>query len=303
MKCNECYDWLSQHIDGELGQEESKMVAEHLSCCQNCRDEYEALSAAKRAVQAIPEHIPPEEFTRAWKAMIAREMSDNPPIVRKRRLQHRARVFMGLGAAAAALLMVVLVSPAKDEFQLDMEQQAKATASIGMPSMAATPVPEVTSPGENEPFAATPAPESVEPRAGESPAIIDLQPENTPAAPSAQPNPEATQVQLPEAAASAPGKQQPTPKVQQGGQGDPDAVIKDNTPAKTVSVSTGTPVNKVKVMLGDDVSAPISGTSITVIVNASNAGKVNSVISQLGGGQTVQEGDTAVFNCGEADYS
>jgi len=51
-------DWLSAYLDGELKGGRLQRVEEHLSGCEACRDELEAL----RGLSALLQNVPPAEF-------------------------------------------------------------------------------------------------------------------------------------------------------------------------------------------------------------------------------------------------
>ncbi len=51
MKCVECQEMISSEVDGELEEMQSLPVMRHLVVCNDCRDEYNALSALKALIR------------------------------------------------------------------------------------------------------------------------------------------------------------------------------------------------------------------------------------------------------------
>lgn len=306
MKCNECRDWLNQHIDDELNPEQSARVTEHLESCPECREEYTALLAAKQAVGKLPEYLPPPEFTQAWKAAIAQEATGKAAPGKNWWRAGWFKAVAGIGVAAAALVLVFTTGPYAKEFQR-AEQRINPTPAPTMDEVASAiqetdnvevPVspPPVDIHGESGISSTMPGSEETEPEVALTPRTT--QPAGTEPEPQPSVAPDTAGQNEPVATPAPQPTQQPDESQIHDGE-----IQGGKDEGKTVTVNVDRPVNEVADILRANVPATPIGNTIQVKVSEANIGAINSAISQLGGSQSAQINDTVVFVCKEADVS
>jgi anti-sigma factor RsiW len=90
MKAHGEDELISAYLDGELGEEETQALREHISACPSCRAEHAGLRATKSLLARAPRRaMPPElmaqleaRLTRpSWKRMLDRIMPPLPVLV------------------------------------------------------------------------------------------------------------------------------------------------------------------------------------------------------------------------------
>lgn len=70
MNCNWTDARMSSYLDGELDGAEMRKVRAHVDSCENCRVEFEALKAAKTAIEELPVYELPDGFEEALVAKV-----------------------------------------------------------------------------------------------------------------------------------------------------------------------------------------------------------------------------------------
>jgi anti-sigma factor RsiW len=104
-------DLLDHLIDGRLTGREAARVADHLSGCEECRDELEAITSLRVAGRELPREIAPSRDL--WEGIAGRIADSGRPAdvvdisARRATLERRSR---WIPLAAAAVLLVVLSS-------------------------------------------------------------------------------------------------------------------------------------------------------------------------------------------------
>ena len=157
MECTDIRRHLSEYIDNECPEEIRLAVASHLDVCDDCRREYEQLSALSRRIRELPRQELPFDFSAVMAEKLREEEKRNPrrkPIYKRgwaRALELCAclalvlglaglgsRVFKGAGADMAAPS-----SPAYYEdyansmvMQADEEAEEAVVAEAEMPEEA-----------------------------------------------------------------------------------------------------------------------------------------------------------------------
>src|SRR5436305_10098173 len=80
MRCGAVQRELSAFMDGELGLDQSQVVADHLAECATCAEDYRALRQLVHWTSLIPEVDPPPQFPR--RIMAAALAADAAPPAR-----------------------------------------------------------------------------------------------------------------------------------------------------------------------------------------------------------------------------
>lgn len=108
--CSLLRDDLKAYLDGELPCLRRWAVRRHLSRCESCRREAQAIEQISRRLRAVPT----EEFPAALRARILANLPDAPPAPAPSRLaasRWRPQPMVTWGAAAALLLTALLIYP------------------------------------------------------------------------------------------------------------------------------------------------------------------------------------------------
>jgi anti-sigma factor RsiW len=119
-RCQESVPLLGPLIDGELAQEDSAWLAEHVSCCKNCSARKALLEAQRDAVrEAVVARAASADLSGLADAVMARVRNDRAP-ARVLRLRvwgtetwraHRTSISAVAGLAVAASLALVALLP------------------------------------------------------------------------------------------------------------------------------------------------------------------------------------------------
>lgn len=111
MKCDLPRELLSGYLDGELDQEQTRMVEEHLKVCKVCRNELEELKQLDGYVRKVEVEEPSREFL----FTVNRRVVDR--IKKRRRVSFFRFAPVLVPVAVAALVLIVLVrSPEQTQF-------------------------------------------------------------------------------------------------------------------------------------------------------------------------------------------
>lgn len=62
MNCNEIKDLMSSYVDGELSENEKKLVEEHINSCDDCKKEIESYKQLIKIIKDLPEEEPPKGY-------------------------------------------------------------------------------------------------------------------------------------------------------------------------------------------------------------------------------------------------
>lgn len=157
MECTDIRRHLSEYIDNECPEEIRLAVASHLDVCDDCRREYEQLSALSRRIRELPRQELPFDFSAVMAEKLREEEKRNPrrkPIYKRgwaRALELCAclalvlglaglgsRVFKGAGADMAAPSSPAYYEDYADSMvmQADEEAEEAVVAEASMPEEA-----------------------------------------------------------------------------------------------------------------------------------------------------------------------
>ncbi len=113
---------LTALVDGALSPAERAAVEAHLSGCDACRAEREALARAVTALAAVPPPAPPRPgFEQRFYARLAREAPRRRPLL-ERLAAHPLRWLVPATGLAAALAVAVGVERSRTRSDLEMAQ-------------------------------------------------------------------------------------------------------------------------------------------------------------------------------------
>ncbi|MDF2676790.1 MAG: hypothetical protein K0Q97_1101, partial [Bacillota bacterium] len=62
MNCNEIKDLMSSYVDGELSENEKKLVEVHINICDDCKKELESYQQLIKIIKDLPEEEPPKGY-------------------------------------------------------------------------------------------------------------------------------------------------------------------------------------------------------------------------------------------------
>jgi hypothetical protein len=102
--CEQTSGELVAFLDGELGEEERRPVADHVATCLPCRREIERLTAVQRLVTTLPRIEPSATFADDFWRRVAAEPT---PITSRRRRGSALRWAIPALAAAAVLALAL----------------------------------------------------------------------------------------------------------------------------------------------------------------------------------------------------
>lgn len=102
MSCDEIYELISLHIDGETTPEQEQMLAAHLAECERCRDLLRAYEDIQSGVAELASD-PPERFAEGVMYRVAQEAGGNGGKKRRFAFGHAT----AFAAVAAALVILV----------------------------------------------------------------------------------------------------------------------------------------------------------------------------------------------------
>ena len=128
MECQSCSDALTALIDGELSNDESRQIRDHLAVCLECESEYESLFQSSLMLERLPSIQPEDQL---W----ARIDSDIGalPVPRRWVIPFLDQFFVrrwipvsALGGVLVVVMTVLLwspVDPVQDQFTHYMEER------------------------------------------------------------------------------------------------------------------------------------------------------------------------------------
>ncbi len=96
MKCEEALERMMKALDGELPDEERRVLEAHLEVCDHCRVQWEQLQAAEAVLCSAPILSPPPGFVGRVMAQVDRRRA-------------RRRAFFGSLALAAGTALVLFI--------------------------------------------------------------------------------------------------------------------------------------------------------------------------------------------------
>lgn len=99
MDCERYIDLMFQKIDGDISEDDDKLLSEHLDKCESCRNEFSELMRVEHALNNIPEFDVPDTFAGA----VISEIKKNPSGKKKRGY----RPYFSLAAACIVLVVVL----------------------------------------------------------------------------------------------------------------------------------------------------------------------------------------------------
>lgn len=119
MQCSKWDEFMSLRLDGLLSPDQQQQLQAHLADCQNCREQWAALSALSVRLKAEPPAVPAFGFTARVTARL------------EQREARRRRLYSGIGvcvgslalwtvAALAVLLLFSLWQPALRAIVVDV---------------------------------------------------------------------------------------------------------------------------------------------------------------------------------------
>ena len=83
MKCAECHELLSGHVDGELMAAESQNVRDHVAECAECARELEMLERTSTLLrQRLVRHSAPDVLKARIRSALAQPDAFDPPVRR-----------------------------------------------------------------------------------------------------------------------------------------------------------------------------------------------------------------------------
>ena len=119
MNCNEVRDNLSLYIDGELSEDEKKLMDEHFKTCSDCSKELEEYKKMIKTLRELPKEEPPVGYCKRLKDKLLNakqaKMSDVSEISEIKGHEKLSKVkvnrfrWVKYAGIAAALVVVVLV--------------------------------------------------------------------------------------------------------------------------------------------------------------------------------------------------
>ncbi len=114
-------DEIQQLLDGRLSDEHRTALEEHLTACESCRREREAISAVRAAARRAlgPREVPPE-VSQAIRRALDRETPAPTPV------RSRARLALAAGLLAAALAVILILLPRKPSAPAAVEADFEA---------------------------------------------------------------------------------------------------------------------------------------------------------------------------------
>ena len=102
MKCAECRELLSGHVDNELMTNESQDVDAHLATCAECAREHEMLAATSQLLkQGLVRHSAPDVLKARIRNALAQPDAFEPPAPKRKSSQ-----WIRLAAACAAVAVI-----------------------------------------------------------------------------------------------------------------------------------------------------------------------------------------------------
>lgn len=106
MNCKTVQNQLSAYLDRELSGNELLIIRRHLSECQACREEEEALRTLKHFLIQTPAPEPPADLAdRLCAAVLAADRKEVRAEVPSRRLRFRTSLFTFAGVAACSMVV------------------------------------------------------------------------------------------------------------------------------------------------------------------------------------------------------
>jgi hypothetical protein len=121
MKCDLPRELLSGYLDGELDQEQTRMVEEHLKVCKVCRNELEELKQLDGYVRTVEVEEPSREFL----FTVNRRIVDR--IKKRRRVSFFRFAPVLVPVAVAALVLIVLVRTPERTQYVDIDHLVRFT--------------------------------------------------------------------------------------------------------------------------------------------------------------------------------
>jgi anti-sigma factor RsiW len=131
--CEQTSGELVAFLDGELGAEERRTVADHLATCLTCRREMEHLTSVQRMVDTLPRIEPSASFADDFWRRVAAEPT---PIASRRRRGSVLRWAIP-ALAAAAVLAFALRSQLETPSSLPAAPRTRVAAAPAAPAKVA----------------------------------------------------------------------------------------------------------------------------------------------------------------------
>lgn len=138
--CEDFQELLDAYFDKELGQEESRLVEDHLNHCSYCLGQLADLKNLMGHLQSLPQPVCPRDFSELIeKRILAQAQSDSVgPTVKEGQLLHlRASRWLWLAAGLLLIGLCFTVAWQKPEGHM-----AQAPSGLTQTSVA-SPVPEL----------------------------------------------------------------------------------------------------------------------------------------------------------------
>ena len=120
MNCEEIKNRLSEYLDGELDERESKLVGDHLENCPGCAEELAGLKEYFKSIDSLEKAEPPPDFLRQVHARLEGQ-SVFKTTIKKLVFPIRFKIPLevaGLAAAAMLILYIMNLSPEKQSAKL-----------------------------------------------------------------------------------------------------------------------------------------------------------------------------------------
>ena len=109
MKCEHAQQWIVQYIYGELSDENCHSLEQHLSGCEQCRNELQAYEAVRHAMSLAPTVEPSANFLAQSRVRLDDALDLLPPASLYMRLETALEGFLAQLKAAPGMAMAVAV--------------------------------------------------------------------------------------------------------------------------------------------------------------------------------------------------
>lgn len=115
MECQDCEEFLSEYVEGELRGETRRCFEEHLSSCHECNEKLHGVNRLREVLKSLANDRPPTRLDFALRRLIRLEIcGDGSVLSRLRQCLSEHRLGAALGVAAVILLCLVTYRSVQD---------------------------------------------------------------------------------------------------------------------------------------------------------------------------------------------